>query len=120
MLAILSSEKRTIPDLANKNFEALLEKAPVIAHAMLRFATEVSYLAPVIDAMLADNHIRKFIHSRLQKVAMVEDVISELAYFAWLQSKKFPVDYKEEVGEPDGTVDFAGQLLHVEVKTLHD
>jgi hypothetical protein len=118
-LAASRDMSRVIPDFAAQERAEILRKAPVVAHALLRFATEVYLLAPVVDRMLEQSSIQKFVSSRLNKLKMVEDVICELSYFAWLQSKGLIVDLKQLPGEPEGVVRFDHQDLCVEVKTIH-
>jgi hypothetical protein len=110
---------RTVPDFAALNREEILRRAPAVAQAFLRFATEVHLLAPVIAKMLSQPTIRTFIYSRLRRLQMIEDVISELSYFGWLQSKGLAFDFKQLPGDPEGIVKYDGQDLCVEVKTIH-
>jgi hypothetical protein len=69
--------------------------------------------------MLERPTIQKFILSRLHKLKMVEDVVSELSYFGWLQSRGLIVEFKQLPGEPEGVVKFDDRDLWVEIKTIH-
>ena len=59
-LVACNDSARVVPDFANVERAAMVARAPIVAHALLRFATEVHFLAPFIDSMLQQSIIQKF------------------------------------------------------------
>jgi len=59
-LVSCNDSARVVPDFANVERAAMVARAPIVAHALLRFATEVHFLAPFIDSMLQQSIIQKF------------------------------------------------------------